>query len=108
MTRDINGYNTFGTQPAPYKFSGVLTASSEDTVTVPLSASKWLIIFSFSGGDNVWVAYNETAAFPTGALASTTSEMNPQAVQLNGGDVIHLITSVSATEIGIRMMQLEQ
>lgn len=105
MTRDINGYNGFGLPPSKNKFSGVIEAGVEQTVTVPESPYSdyphVLAVFSIEPGSNTWVAYNQTAVAAAGAMAASNSELNPSARIVEGGDVIHLITNDTSNEIGI-------
>ena len=55
--------------------------------------NKYIAIFSYEPGSQVWVADNATAAIPVGAsFASTTSELNPSARVVNAGDVVHFFT----------------
>lgn len=92
MTRDINGYNGFGVKPAADKFAATLTQNVESTFTVPSNFTSWIVIFSYTPGGNIWVAVNATAVSPVGGFASTNSELNPAAREVQAGDVIHCLT----------------
>lgn len=105
MTRDINGYNGFGLQFTDTAYSATLATSTDTTLTVPdgstmggagfsADAQPVLIaIFSYTPGESVWVAINDTAEVPAGAsFAATISELNPSARQVQGGDVLHFIS----------------
>jgi len=104
LTRDINGYNGFGLAFADDKYSATVAQSTDTTLTVPSSFpagytrpyanARYLAIFSYEPGAQVWVANNETAAIPAGAsFASTTSELNPSARVVAGDDVLHFYTA---------------
>lgn len=107
MTRDINGYNGFGLPFSINKYSATLTTGAEQTFTVPSETRNYIVIFSFEPGARVWVAKNETAAVPAGAtVVSTTSELNPTARQVLGGDVLHFITPDVTADMGITLYAL--
>jgi hypothetical protein len=112
MTRDINGYNGFGLQFTDTSYSATLAASTDTSVTVPsttgmggfgISASSlWLAVFSFDPGTSVWVALNTAAAAPAGAsFATTSSELNPAARLVKGGDVIHFFSTGTAVNVNV-------
>lgn len=84
-----------------YMFSALLVSSVEQTITVPDTDSKWEVIFSFQPGAEVWVAINNTAAFPTGAIGFVKSRQNPVGIyDLKAGDVIHFFTPDATARIG--------
>jgi hypothetical protein len=106
IVRDINGVPTYATRfDSISKQSMVLTTGAEQTVTVPStgfsSHQNLVAVISPEIGANVWVALNATAAVPTGAAASTTSEHNPGAKYVKPGDVLHFISSDSSATVGI-------
>jgi len=108
MTRDINGYNGFGLKFADDKYSVTLGAATEATMTVPSNAKRWLAVFSYESGVNIWTALNETAAVPAGGtIATTTSERNPTAREVGAGDVIHVITATASIDVGVTLYVLE-
>jgi len=117
MTRDINGYNGFGLPFSLQKYSATLAASTDTSLTIPGGSSmgaitantynKFIAIFSYTPGAQVWVALNATAAVPAGSsFASTTSELNPSARQVEFGDVIHFISADTAAEVGVTFYAL--
>ncbi len=93
MTRDINGYNGFGLPFTLTAKSAVLTAAMEQHFTVPANYPNWIAIFTYTPGAAVWVDAFTTAVAPTGAFASTTSELNPAARFVNANDVLSFITT---------------
>jgi len=97
VIRDINGtvagINGFGLQPSYDIQNGLLAATVAQSITVPDNFPKWIAIFSYQSGKNVWVDVSATAAVPTGAFASGTSLLNPPALQVKAGDSISLITN---------------
>lgn len=117
MTRDINGYNGFGLAFSDTKYSATLAAAGEKTITVPqgntlgsgisTATHKFLAIFSFQPGANVWVALNATAAVPASAsFTTTTSELNPTARYVSAGDVIHFVTADTTADVGVTFYAL--
>lgn len=112
MTRDIAGYNGFGLAFSNSKFSATLAQDTDTTLVVPLSAAmgapttgqknKYIAIFSFEPGAQVWVANNETAAKPAGAtFASVSSELNPSARYVEAGDTLHFLTGDTSAVVGV-------
>ncbi len=108
MSRDINGYNGFGLTFTDSAYSATLAAVTDTTLTVPSAiglgkqgystnaTGQMLAVFSFDPGSSVWVANNAVAANPGGgSFAASSSELNPAARLVNGGDILHFY-SVSA------------
>lgn len=103
LTKDINGHNGFGLQFSDTKYSATIAQSTDTTLTIggnaamgviaQPSVNKYIAIFSYEPGSQVWVANNETAAIPAGAtFAATNSELNPSARVVDAGDVLHFFT----------------
>lgn len=102
LSRDINGYNGFGLQFSDTKYSATVAQSTDTTLTIGGAASvgminntvnRYIAIFNFEPGSQVWVAKGATAAVPAGgSFASTDSEMNPSAREVQDGDVLHFFT----------------
>lgn len=116
MTRDINGYNGFGLIPTDTAYSVTLAASTDTHFAVPSNTAiggcniastnnpVLIAIFYFTPGAEVWVAKNATAIVPAGSSwGATTSEGNPSAWQVEGGDVIHMITAATGVSAGVRL-----
>lgn len=118
LTKDINGYNGFGLQFSDTKYSATVAQSSDTTLTIGGNAAmgavaatthnKYIVIFSYEPGSQVWVALNETAAIPVGAtFAATDSELNPSARQVQTGDVIHFFTpDATGAEVSVAVYAL--
>jgi len=102
LSRDINGYNGFGLQFSDTKYSATVAQSTDTTLTIggagamgsiANNVNKYIAIFNFEPGSQVWVAKDATAAVPVGgSFASTNSEMNPAAREVEVGDVLHFFT----------------
>lgn len=101
MVRDQGGAITFGLPFSSQKYSTTLAANVEQTLAVPAGASKYLAIFSFTVGTNVWVANNETATVAGASFAATDSEFGINARQVSYGDTLHFITIDSTSEVGV-------
>ena len=97
VIRDINGsvagINGYGIQPSYDVQNGLLAATVAQSITVPDNYPKWIAIFSYQSGKNVFVSTTATAAVPAGAFAGATSLLNPTALQVKAGDTISLITN---------------
>lgn len=109
MNRDINGYNGFGLSFPEAAAQGKLTASTEQTITVPNTdtGKRILAVFSFESGDPVWIAKNTTATIPTGTPVATRSIKGPVAREVFSGDVLHIISSASDVEYGVEFYALD-
>lgn len=107
MTRDINGYNSFG-----LTFTGgwqaKLPAATAKSITIPDKANLYLAVFSFEPGDSVWVAKNTTATVPPSAdFTETTSAQNPTAREVRKGETLSFITNGTDVEVGVELYALE-
>lgn len=103
--RDINGIASYDLQNSNSKFFTVLTASTEQTLTIPQTNdpiySRVVYIISSQPGTSTWYALNSTATLPGPAFSQTTSEQNAQVRVANPGDVLHFITSSTTAELGV-------
>lgn len=102
----VKGLNGFGINFSDTIYTATLTAATDTSIAVPKTAAmgtpcaatnnKFLAVFSYSSGSNVYVALNGTAAVPAGAsFAASTSELNPTAKIVQAGDVIHMISAAT-------------
>lgn len=112
MTRDQNGYNGFGLAFSDNNYAGTLATGVEQHFTVPNAQTlggqgdnfnQFLAVFSIEPGARVWVANNATAAVATGTLATSTSQFNPTARLVKGGDVLSFITPDVTADVGISL-----
>lgn len=102
LTRDVNGYNGFGLPFSINGYSTELAANVAQSVTVPVTYSNWIAIFSYTPGSNIWVNGVTTAAVPGSSFAATTSQLNPSARAVKGGSTISFITSDSTSpQVGV-------
>ncbi|MDD5212326.1 MAG: hypothetical protein PHV62_07910 [Sulfuricurvum sp.] len=114
MSRDINGYNGFGLTFTDTAYSATLATTTDTTLTVPSSiplgkqgygtnaTGQMLAVFTFDPGTAVWVANGATAGVPAGAsFAATSSELNPAARLVSGGDVLHFYTSGTGVNVSV-------
>ena len=117
MTRDINGYNGFGLPFSVDKYSATLAQTTDTTLNVPdtgalgaptaTTYNKFIAIFSYQPGAQVWVAVNGTAAVPAGgSFALTTSELNPSARYVKASDVLHFYTPDTSAAVGVTFYAL--
>ena len=114
----LQGVNGFGRQPANYNGNAIaiyntqLAATTDKTLTVPNSIGagrladnvpKVLAIFSYQAAATVFVAVQTsnngvtTAAPDTGGtLTAKPGIINPTALLLSGGDIIHMYPAAQA------------
>jgi hypothetical protein len=113
-----SGVNGFGLPFCNTIYSVTLTASTDTTVAVPLTSAvgaptattynKFMAVFSYSSGKDVFVALNATAAVPAGnTFAAATSELNPTAKMVKSTDVIHFI-SASTPSITVAFYAIQE
>lgn len=112
MSRDINGYNGFGLTFTDTAYSATLAINTDTSLTVPnaigigkqgyATVAQTLAVFSFDPGQSVWVAVNTAAANPGGAaFAATSSELNPAARLVKGGDVLHFYCTTANVNVSV-------
>ena len=106
LTRDVAGKNTFGLPFAKIKYDTTLLLGVEQTLTVPGPSIKYLAIFSYEPGSEVWVAKNATATVPGVSFAATDSELNPVAREVKANDVLHFITTNVDARVGVAFYAL--
>lgn len=107
MVPDLRGQNSFGLVPSANKYNTTLAAGVAQTFTVPSSSrtGHWVAIMMVEPGATVWFALNTTAAGPGGAVASTSSELNPPVWQVSNGDTISAITADATAQVGIKFYE---
>lgn len=101
MVRDINGYNSFALPYSDTNYNMLLAANVAQTVTMPTDNAKYLVVFSFESGSNVWTAPNTTAVIPSGAAAAGVSQLNPTVRIMSSGDTLSLITNATTAHVGV-------
>jgi len=85
LSRDVNSFNGFGLQFADNKYSATIAQSTDTTLTIPgdapmgrvnnVTINKYIAIFSYEPGAQVWVCNGATAAVPAGATISIGSRI---------------------------------
>jgi len=119
INKYLQGTNGFGALQSNLKFSTTFGGGAAITLTVPSTSSpgsinattkpRFLAIFSYHSGRNVWVSINGTAVAPAGAtLAAVSSELNPDARVVKGGDVISMICATAATDVGVVFYAIQE
>jgi len=107
--RDVQGFNAFAPATSDIKYSATITNGNETHISVPQSATKWIVVFSYQPGTNVWVDLTgATAAIPVGAtLAATTAELNPASRTINAlnnsgtASKVSMITDNATADVGV-------
>ena len=118
-TRDINGYQTTGSQSGR-RFSDLTqyfelsaTPATVTSVTVPpnpnptFGGSRMLACFEFydpaGNVPGVWIlpAATPTLGLPSGTVTVGTQELNPQNREVNPGQVLQFISSAASVQISI-------
>jgi|SRR5580692_9168513 hypothetical protein len=103
MNSDVRGYNAYAPAFSLDNQSTTLSANAEQHFTVPSNFAKWIAVFSYQPGSNVWVANNDTAAVPSSSFAATTSQFNPAARYVQAADVLSFITADTSALVGVSL-----
>lgn len=104
-------YNQNYQDTYPFSDTGAklaLAANTELTWTVPgTETDKYRALFAFNSTANIWVALNNTATVPAAGTVSNTymQELRPHARYVQGGDVLHFISSAIA-ECGVTLLKI--
>jgi hypothetical protein len=107
MNSDVRGYNAYAPSFAEDNQQVTLVQNVEQNFPVPLNNSKWIAVFSYEAGTDVWVANNATATLPAGSFASTASQLNPAARYVENGDTLSFITpDASGAQVGVSFYAL--
>jgi hypothetical protein len=117
MTRDVNGYNGFGLPFSDEKYSVTLATNTAQSLTVPSDAplgggqtgsvNKFIAIFSYTPGFEVWVASNAAASAPAGgSFAVTSSELLPTARYVSAGDILSFIAPYNNVNVSVTFYSL--
>jgi len=70
--------------------------------------NKALLVFYYEPDAHVFVALNDTAAAPAGAsFASATSIINPPAMYVKFGDVVHFFAVNANTDVAVAQYYLQ-
>jgi hypothetical protein len=97
----LQGVNGYGVKPSKLIYGTQLAATTDKTITVPdyigvgqalNTRSQIIARFSYQGNTAVFVGVNVNTAAPdtSGNLVASTSVLNPTALLVNSGDVIHI------------------
>ena len=107
--RDTQGMNAYAPFTAGDKWSATITNGAETHITVPSNHAKWIAVFSYQPGTNIWVDLTGASAIvPVGAtLASTTSELNPAARLILAAGKISMITDNASADVGVALYAVE-
>jgi hypothetical protein len=116
----IKGVNAFGLLFSNTVQTVTLAANTDTTCTVPVGAAtggaptatsfnKYIAVFSYTTGDDIWVANNQTAAVPAGAVfAASTSALRPNARSVKAGDVLHFITAAANASVSVEFYAIQE
>lgn len=110
LTRDINGFNTFGLRISSQKKNFTLTtAGGELTLTAPTeNVNGYLAVFSFEPGAKVWFALgSDTVELPaTNTVNDCNSELNPTTREVAAGSTLRFKTNDTSVECGVMFYEL--
>lgn len=104
--RDAQGYNALCPQFSTDLYSAQLAGNAGSTITVPSSASAFMMSIRLGATSIVWVSRNDSAAPPVGStFATITSDLATGAVPYDrvvyAGDVISIFSIADNTQISV-------
>lgn len=116
---EIQGVNGWGLGYCTNIYSATLAITTDTTLTVPGVANigtpsattndKLLARISYTAAKDVFVALGGTAAAPAGAgFAASTSSLNPPAMFVKRGDVLHFFAFAANTNVTVEFFALMQ
>ena len=115
LGRDVAGTVDYSRFPATYRKSMLLLSGAEQHFTMPgtdYNNIPWQVLFQYrplldGTATGTWVAYTPrgatlvTAAAPTGAIADTTSELEPAMFTAESFSQFSFYTENTSVEVGI-------
>lgn len=108
MARDINGYNSFITDPPDAVFGIILASNVHKEITIPSDASFYVAIFSYGQGTNTWVAYNQTAQIPNVTFQNLGSELLPTGYKVKAGNSLSFVTEETNATMSVKFYAIQQ
>jgi hypothetical protein len=96
IIRDIGGIPSYTLQQSNYIYTGLLTASTPQSVTAPSDASRYMVRIGVSNGADILVSVNGTATIPTGAPSLSTTEVNIAQTYVAAGGTVSVVSPQSA------------
>lgn len=96
----------FGLTMSNLKYSAILGAATDTTLTVPNSAKRYKVLLKAETGTTVWFAADETAAVPVGGtFAAVSSELLPAGGELcrefAADVVLHFISTAANADVSV-------
>lgn len=102
MGRDVTGSSPYAPLFTNDNKKMLLAVNVEQTTIVPSSSPSYYVIFSIEPGAKVWIAQGSTAITPpSGAITSTTGQLNAGVRTVYAGETLRFITSDDTAEVGI-------
>lgn len=98
MASDMQGNNAYAPRFTTINYGTTLSQNTLQNFTVPSNFEKWIAVFSYSAGADIFVSNNNDSEVPGSSFSSTTSQLCPATRLVNSGDILSFITSnTSAT-----------
>jgi hypothetical protein len=104
----------FGFRFTELKYSALLAAATEATLTIPGNAPRYKAIMkSLPGSGNVWIAINETAVVPIAPVGNVLNATSSELLngfclcrEVKAGDVLHFIAVSANTPFSVVLYAL--
>lgn len=90
--RDLSGAPSDSFEPSENIYGVLLAQNVAQSFTVPGTANKWFVKFSYQPSSNVVVRHNGTATVADGTIGAETSEYRPSGWLVSAGDTVSFIT----------------
>jgi hypothetical protein len=95
IVKDINGIPSYTLQQSNVTYTALLTANVEQHVTAPLDCPTYMVRIGLSNGADIMVSVNGTATIPTGAVSTSTTEVNIAQTYVSAGGTVSVISPQS-------------
>jgi len=105
LVKDINGNVTYGIPVSDSAYNTTLMSGTAQNFPVPATAT--LALITWTSGADIFVNPYGTAVAPTGAVATTTSYMNPiqRLIPVNGNGDLSILTTATSAYVEVSFYQ---
>ncbi len=107
MYGDTQGNNAYAPAFTDVNMSTMLSQDTLQNFTIPSDFSKWIAVFSYSTGANVFIASNVDAEVPGSSFSQTASQLSPATRLVRSGDVLSFITPDTTAIVSVSLYGYE-
>lgn len=92
IIKDMNGIPSYALAQSNYIYTGLLTASTPQSVTAPTDALRYMVRIGAANGADILVSVNGTATIPSGVPSASTTEVNIAQTYVSAGGTVSIIS----------------